>query len=73
MKKYFYKTKFSFLCTPIDIDFLRLRLFSCEIGWGSGRAIWTWNWCGLRAWCQMLFYTLLVERKRVTLKFSGIL
>ena len=21
MKKYFYKTKFSFLCTPIDIDF----------------------------------------------------
>ena len=21
MKKYFYKTKFSFLCTPIDIEF----------------------------------------------------
>ena len=81
MKKYFYKTKFSFLCTLIDIDFcvcvflvvkLDINFCGCvcvylvvKLGGGSGRGIWTRNWCGVRDWCQMLFYILLgsVHRK----------
>ena len=46
MKKYFYKTKFSFLCTPIDIDFcvcifLVVKLdgeVDAEFGRGNGAA-----------------------------------
>ena len=68
MKKYFYKTKFSFLCTPIDIDFCVCVFLVVKLGGELdvefGRGIWTWNWCGLRAWCQMLFYILLVHSKR---------
>ena len=64
MKKYFYKITFSFLCTPIDIDylfFLRLASFLrngvmdgvLDLVWGAGVL------CGLRGWCHMLFCTLL--------------
>ena len=61
MKKYFYKTNFSFLCTPIDIDFCVCVFLVVKLGGGVGRGIWTWNWCVARGWCQMLFYILLIS------------
>ena len=51
MKKYFYRTNFSFLCTPIDIDklFMIFYLIFC---------------CVRVFWCQMPVYTLLTGNGR---------
>ena len=64
MKKYFYKTKFSFLCTPIDIDFcvcvfLVVKLdgeVDVEFGRGIGAA------CAAGVKCFFIHYCCISEK-----------
>ena len=64
MKKYFYKTKFSFLCTTIDIDFcvcvfLVVKLVG-ELDVEFGRGIGAACAAGVKCFCihYLLFYSL---------------